>query len=415
MTVEHLVVVGASLAGLRAVEAARKAGFEGAITLIGAERHLPYDRPPLSKDFLGVTETGAEAAVPFFRTDDVFAEELRVELLLGSPATSLDVDRKIVGVGDREVPYDALVIATGSKLRTLPDTDHLDGVHGLRTLDDSLAIRAALDAGARTVVIGAGFIGSEVAASAQKRGVPVTVVEALPTPLVRATGTEMGAAIASLHERNGTTLLCGTGVKAVEGGDRVERVVLSDGRILDADLVVVGIGVSPNTDWLEGSGLTLDNGVVCDETLWTGVPGVYAAGDVANWMNPMFGVRQRMENWTAAAEQGAAAARNAIDPANAKPYETVPYFWSDWYGSRIQFVGVPDCDEVLLVDGDVDSDERWTALYRHGDRLVGALTVNGQTVIMKYRRMIAQKASWAQALEFAEKRKAAAEAKAAAL
>ncbi|MBI3213419.1 MAG: FAD-dependent oxidoreductase [Mycobacterium sp.] len=415
MTVEHLVVVGASLAGLRAVEAARKAGFEGAITLIGAERHLPYDRPPLSKDFLGVTETGAEAAVPFFRTDDVFAEELRVELLLGSPATSLDVDRKIVGVGDREVPYDALVIATGSKLRTLPDTDHLDGVHGLRTLDDSLAIRAALDAGARTVVIGAGFIGSEVAASAQKRGVPVTVVEALPTPLVRATGTEMGAAIASLHERNGTTLLCGTGVKAVEGGDRVERVVLSDGRILDADLVVVGIGVSPNTDWLEGSGLTLDNGVVCDETLWTGVPGVYAAGDVANWMNPMFGVRQRMENWTAAAEQGAAAARNAIDPANAKPYETVPYFWSDWYGSRIQFVGVPDCDEVLLVDGDVDSDERWTALYRHGDRLVGALTVNGQTVIMKYRRMIAQKASWAQALEFAEKRKAAAQAKAAAL
>lgn len=415
MTVEHLVVVGASLAGLRAVEAARKAGFEGAITLIGAERHLPYDRPPLSKDFLGVTETGAEAEVPFFRTDDVFAEELRVELLLGSPATSLDVDRKIVGVGDREVPYDALVIATGSKLRTLPDTDHLDGVHGLRTLDDSLAIRAALDAGARTVVIGAGFIGSEVAASAQKRGVPVTVVEALPTPLVRATGTEMGAAIASLHERNGTTLLCGTGVKAVEGGDRVERVVLSDGRILDADLVVVGIGVSPNTDWLEGSGLTLDNGVVCDETLWTGVPGVYAAGDVANWMNPMFGVRQRMENWTAAAEQGAAAARNAIDPANAKPYETVPYFWSDWYGSRIQFVGVPDCDEVLLVDGDVDSDERWTALYRHGDRLVGALTVNGQTVIMKYRRMIAQKASWAQALEFAEKRKAAAEAKAAAL
>ena len=351
--------------------------------------------------------------------DEVFAEELQVELLLGAPATSLDVERRIVHVGDREVGYDALVIATGSKLRTLPDTEHLDGVHGLRTLDDSLAIRAALDAGARTVVIGAGFIGSEVAASAQKRGVHVTVVEALPTPLVRATGTDMGAAIASLHERNGTTLLCGTGVKAIEGGEgegRVERVVLSDGTILDADLVVVGIGVSPNTDWLEGSGLVLDNGVVCDETLWTGVPGVYAAGDVANWMNPMFGVRQRMENWTAAAELGAAAARNALDPDNAKPYETVPYFWSDWYGSRIQFVGVPDCDEVLLVDGQVDGDGdvRWTALYRQGDRLVGALTINGQTVIMKYRRMIAQKASWSEALEFAEKRRALAEAKAAA-
>ncbi|OPX12358.1 NAD(P)/FAD-dependent oxidoreductase [Mycobacterium sp. AT1] len=414
----RLVVVGASLAGLRAVEAARKTGFDGAITLIGAEPHLPYDRPPLSKDFLDVTEPGAETSIPFFRSAEVFADELQVELVLGSPATKLDAERKIVFIGDREVPFDALVIATGSKLRTLPDTEHLDGVHGLRTLDDSLAIRTALDAGARTVVIGAGFIGSEVAASAQKRGLSVTVVEALPTPLVRATGTEMGAAIASLHERNGTTLLCGTGVKGIEGDDgRVQRVVLYDGTHLDADLVVVGIGVSPCTDWLEGSGLELDNGVVCDETLWTGVPGVYAAGDVANWMNPMFGVRQRMENWTAAAEQGAAAARNALDPDNAKPYGTVPYFWSDWYGSRIQFVGVPDCDEVQLVDGDLDSDldTRWTALYRRGDRLVGALTVNGQTVIMKYRRLISQGASWAEALDFAEKRKAAAEAKAAAV
>lgn len=418
MTIERLVVVGASLAGLRAVEAARKAGFGGAITLIGAERHLPYDRPPLSKDFLDVVEPGTETSIPFFRSDEVFADELQVELILGSPATKLDAERKIVFVGDGEVPFDALVIATGSKLRTLPDTEHLDGVHGLRTLDDSLAIRAALDAGARTVVIGAGFIGSEVAASAQKRGLSVTVVEALPTPLVRATGTEMGAAIASLHERNGTVLLCGTGVKGIEGDDgRVQRVVLHDGTHLDADLVVVGIGVSPCTDWLEGSGLELDNGVVCDETLWTGVPGIYAAGDVANWMNPMFGVRQRMENWTAAAEQGAAAARNALDPDNAKPYATVPYFWSDWYGSRIQFVGVPDCDEVQLVDGDLDSsdaDARWTALYRRGDRLVGALTVNGQTVIMKYRRLISQGASWAEALAFAEKRKAAAKVKAAA-
>lgn len=411
----RLVVVGGSLAGLRAVEAARKAGFEGTITLIGAERHLPYDRPPLSKEFLDATDPDVPAPIPFFRNDDVFADELRVELVLGAPATGLDVERKTVAVGDRRIGYDALVIATGSRLRTLAGSEHLDGVHGLRTLDDALAIRAALDAGARIVVIGAGFIGSEVAASARKRGLSVTVVEALPTPLVRATGTEMGAAIASLHQRNGTTLLCGTGVQAVEGDGHVQRVVLTDGTAIDADLVVVGIGVSPCTDWLEGSGLTLGNGVVCDQTLWTGVPGIYAAGDVANWMNPMFGVRQRMENWTAAAEQGAAAARNAIDPENAKPYETVPYFWSDWYGARIQFVGVPECDEVLLVDGDVVDDDRWTALYRHGERLVGALTVNGQAVIMKYRRMIAQRTSWDEALEFAEKRRATAEAKAAAV
>jgi NADPH-dependent 2,4-dienoyl-CoA reductase/sulfur reductase-like enzyme len=414
VTVERLVVVGGSLAGLRAVEAARKVGFSGTITLIGAERHLPYDRPPLSKEFLDVTAPGVEAVVPFFRSDDVFADELDVELLLGSPATSLDIDRQVVFIGAHEIGYDALIIATGSQLRTLPGSELLEGVRGLRTLDDSLAIRAALDAGARTVVIGAGFIGSEVASSAKKRGVDVTVVEAQPTPLVRATGTEMGAAIASLHDRNGTTLLCGTGVKAVEGEDRVERVVLDDGTVLDADLVVVGIGVFPYTNWLEGSGLALENGIVCDETLWTGAPGVYAAGDVANWLNPMFGVRQRMENWTAAAEQGAAAARNALDPENAKPYATVPYFWSDWYGSRIQFVGIPDADEVLVVDGHVE-DDRWTALYRRGDRLVGVLTLNGQTVIMKYRRLISQKCSWDEALQFAEKRRASALAKAAAV
>jgi NADPH-dependent 2,4-dienoyl-CoA reductase/sulfur reductase-like enzyme len=414
MTIDRLVVVGASLAGLRAVEAARKTGFTGSITLIGAETHLPYDRPPLSKAFLHPEEGGALPAEPFFRTKEVFADELDVDLVLGRPATGLDTQRRVVLVDEREVGYDALVIATGGAQRTLTGTEHLAGVHGLRTLDDSIDVRAALDAGARTVVIGAGFIGSEVAAGAKKRGVDVTIVEALPTPLVRATGTEMGSAIAALHERNGTTLLCGAGVAAVEGDDRVERVVLDDGTVLPADLVVVGIGVVPAVGWLEGSGLTIDNGIVCDETLWTGVPGVYAAGDVASWVNPTFGVRQRMENWTAAAEQGAAAARNALDPEHAKPYATVPYFWSDWYDVRIQFVGLPDADEVRLVDGDVEQDGRWVALYRRGDRLIGVLTVNGQTEIMKYRVMIGKGASWDEALEFAEKRKELARSKAAA-
>lgn len=401
MTVRSLVVVGASLAGLRAVEAARKAGFDGSITLVGAEPHLPYDRPPLSKGFLAASDDEP----PHFRTEEVLRDELGVELVLGEAATGLDTDRRVVRVGDREIGYDALVIATGCRLRTLPGTEHLAGVHGLRTLDDSVAVRSALEAGARTVVIGAGFIGSEVAAGATRRGLDVTIVEALPTPLVRATGTAMGAAIAGLHERNGTRLLCGTGVAAVEGDGRVERVVLDDGTVIPADLVVVGIGVVPSTQWLEGSGVTIDDGIVCDETLWTGVPGVYAAGDVASWVNPVFGTRQRMENWTAAAEQGAAAARNAIAPDQAKPYATVPYFWSDWYDDRIQFVGVPDADEVLLVDGDTETAGRWVALYRRGDRLVGALTVNGQTEIMKYRVMIAKGASWDDALAHAERRR----------
>jgi NADPH-dependent 2,4-dienoyl-CoA reductase/sulfur reductase-like enzyme len=411
VTVSRVVVVGASLAGLRAVEAARKAGHEGPITLIGAEPHLPYDRPPLSKAFLA--EDADEP--PHFRTEgDLRA--LDVELRLGTPATGLDTTRQVVLIGSEEVPYDALVIATGADARHLPGTEELDGVFALRTLDDSLAVRSALDAGARTVVIGAGFIGSEVASSAAKRGVDVTIIEALPTPLVRATGTQMGAAIASLHSRNGTSLRCGVGVASVEGSGRVERVVLTDGTIIPADLVVVGVGVAPNVAWLEGSGITVDNGIVCDETLWTGVPGVYAAGDVASWHNPTLDLRQRMENWTAAAEQGAAAARNALDPANARPYGTVPYFWSDWYDVRIQFVGEPGADEVLLVDGDPSDPDstRWIALYRKGERLIGVLTVQGQAEIMKYRGLIMKGASWEDAIAHADKRRALAADKAAA-
>lgn len=413
--VRRLVVVGASLAGLRAVEAARKSGYDGEIVLIGAEEHLPYDRPPLSKAFLGAADDdGALPEVPWFRTEETLRDELGVDVRLGQPATGLDTDARTVTVGDEQVPYDALVIATGAQARLLPGTEGLDGVYPLRTLDDSLAVRDKLEAGARTVVIGAGFIGSEIASTARKRGLEATIVEALPTPLVRATGHEMGAAIAALHEINGTSLRCGVGVSAIEGDGKVERVVLADGSSIDADLVVVGIGVVPAVAWLEGSGVTLDNGVVCDENLWTGVPGVYAAGDVANWFNPTLGERQRMENWTAAAEQGAAAARNAVDPENAKPYGTVPYFWSDWYDVRIQFVGSPDADEVRLVDGDPASGGRWVALYRRGDRLIGALTVNGQTEIMKYRVQIMKGGSWDDALAFAEKRRIAHEEKLAA-
>jgi NADPH-dependent 2,4-dienoyl-CoA reductase/sulfur reductase-like enzyme len=402
----RLVVVGASLAGLRAVEAARKTGFEGEIVLIGAERHLPYDRPPLSKAFLGAAdEHGVLPEVPWFRTEETLREELGVDVRLGSPATAVDTDARTVTVGDDQVHYDALVIATGAHARMLPGADGLEGVYPLRTLDDSLAVRDRLEAGARTVVIGAGFIGSEIASTARKRGLEATIVEALPTPLVRATGHEMGAAIAALHDLNGTTLRCGVGVSAIEGDGRVERVALADGTTIEADLVVVGIGVVPAVGWLAGSGLTIDNGIVCDENLWTGVPGVYAAGDVANWFNPTLGERQRMENWTAAAEQGAAAARNALDPENAKPYGTVPYFWSDWYDVRIQFVGSPDADEVRLVDGDPAEGGRWVALYRREDRLIGALTVNGQAEIMKYRVQIMRGGSWDDALAFAEARK----------
>ncbi|HVV08032.1 NAD(P)/FAD-dependent oxidoreductase [Amycolatopsis sp.] len=380
-----LVVVGASLAGLRAVEAARQAGFTGRIVLIGAEEHLPYDRPPLSKAFL----EDAEPTVPTYRTGQALREDLGVELMLGTAATGLDVAGRAVLVGGQAVRYDGLVLATGAAARKSP----LPGVRTLRTLDDAIAVREALDAGARTVVIGAGFIGSEIASGARARGLDVTVVEALPTPLVRAVGAQMGEICADLHRRNGTGLRCGVQVTSFDEG----RVTLSDGVVLPADLVVAGVGAVPATGWLEGSGLTLDDGVVCDETLRAG-PGIYAAGDVARWHNPAFGRSMRLEHWTSAAEQARVAARNAIDPAGAAVCRVVPYFWSDWYGDRIQFAGVPAADEVRVVD---DGPGRLVALYREGGRLAGALTLNGRAKVMKYRGLIQRGASWAEGLAFA--------------
>jgi len=445
---ERLVVVGASLAGLRAVEAARREGFTGSITLIGAEDHLPYDRPPLSKAVLH-----GEASVEPFVDEAGFAD-LGVDLRLGTEAAGLDTERKVVSIrssslgptrpadpgwssselasvsrpGDsEEIPYDGLVIATGARPRPWPEewfrdasslgsstqgfrdasslgssTSGTAGVHSLRTAADAEAIRAALDAGARTVVIGAGFIGSEVASSARKRGLPVTVVEALELPLTRSIGPEAGQVCADLHVANGTELRLGVGVDRVQSSaGHVTGVLLADGTLLPADLVVVGTGVLPNTDWLEGSGLTLhehDRGIVCDARLWTGVDGVYAAGDVAHSPNPLFDDQlMRLEHWTNAAEQGAAAARHALSPDAAEPLAPVPYFWSNWYAHRIQFVGTPVADEVLVVAA-----EPFIALYRREDRLVGALTVDGQRLVMKLRRRIADRGPWMEAVQFAE-------------
>ncbi|HXH79762.1 NAD(P)/FAD-dependent oxidoreductase [Nocardioides sp.] len=390
-----IVVVGASLAGLRAVEGCRRAGYAGPLTLVGAEEHLPYDRPPLSKAFLDAGHD--RPAESTFRSEDEI-HELDVDLRLGQLATRLDIEACAIVVGEESLPYSSLIIATGAHARALPG-EALPGVHTLRTVDDARRIREALDAGARTVVVGGGFIGSEVASAARKRGVDVTIVEAADTPLVHAVGSEMAQVCARLHARHDTRLLCGVGVSALEGAGRVQRVVLSDNTSLEADLVVVGIGAAPATGWLEDSGLDLDDGIVCDETLRTSAPNVYAAGDVARWHNPLFERRMRLEHWTSAAEQGAFAARNALEPDSAKPFETVPYFWSDWYSQRLQMVGIGDADEVRLL-GDPDADS-WIALYRLDDRLVGALSLNRPGRIMKYRALISRRAAWDEALEFA--------------
>jgi NADPH-dependent 2,4-dienoyl-CoA reductase/sulfur reductase-like enzyme len=399
----HLVVVGASLAGLRAVESARRAGFSGVITLVGAEEHLPYDRPPLSKEFL--TAAGPPPA-PTLREETMLRDQLRVSLQLGTAATALDTAEHTVWIGNDPLTYSGLVLATGAAPRTLPDSEHLAGVHTLRSLDDARKIRAGLAAGARTVVVGAGFIGSEIASSARQLGSAVTVVEAMPTPLARPVGEQIGAVLTSLHERHGTTLRCGVSVEALEGSDRVEAAVLTDGTKIDADLVVVGVGVTPAVEWLAPSGLELGNGIECDKTLQTSAPGVYAAGDLASWPNALFDTRMRLEHWTAAAEQGAIAGRHAIDPASAVAYSTVPYFWSDWYGKRIQMVGIAaGAGEVAVVAGDLDGDS-FLVLYRDGDRLLGALGLEQRSQIMKYRLLIGKGITWSDALDFARKRAA---------
>lgn len=388
------VVVGASLAGLRAVEAARREGFGGPVVLVGAEDHLPYDRPSLSKAFL---DSGETAPVPHYKTPEELLQ-LNVELRLGSPATGLDLEaREVLLEGGSRVPYGRLVIATGARARMLPGMQ-LDGVHTLRTIDDAARIRQALNARCRTVVVGGGFIGAEVASAARKRGLPVTILEAAALPLARALGEQMGAACAGLHALHGTDLRCSVAVASIEGDRRVERVVLSDGSSIPADLVVVGIGASPATEWLEGAGLTLDDGVVCDETLRAS-EGVYAAGDVARWHNPLFGKSMRLEHWTAASEQGTAAARNALAPDSATPYSTVPYFWSDWYANKLQMVGVTGTDEIAVLGS--FEDRRWIALYRRDERLAGALALNLPGKIMKYRTMIARGTAWDDAIAFA--------------
>ncbi|WP_148576185.1 NAD(P)/FAD-dependent oxidoreductase [Nocardioides caldifontis] len=392
-----LVVVGASLAGLRAVEGARKAGYQGPVTLVGAEAHLPYDRPPLSKRFLD-PDSDPEAVT--HRSADELGE-LDVQLRFSSQAIGLDAEAEELQLNGETLSYDALVIATGATARQLPH-DYLPGVHPLRTLEDAQSIRRGLDGARSVLIVGGGFIGSEVASAARKRGLPVTIVEAAPLPLARAVGEEMAGVCAGLHWRHGTRLRCGITVEDFEGDDRVERAVLSDGSSIDADLVVVGVGAEPTTGWLEGSGLRIDDGVLCNETLCAGPGNVFAAGDVARWKNKHFDRMMRLEHWTSSAEQGALAGRNAANPAEATTYETVPYFWSDWYEHRLQMVGIPQSDEVRLMWK--AGDDRWLALYREDDRLVGALGLNMQSKIMKLRAMIKRHATWGDALKFCDEK-----------
>ena len=389
-----VTIVGASLAGLNAAEALRRDGFDGPVTLIGAESRLPYDRPPLSKQVLAGDWEPERAAL----TDSEELASGEIEARLGLRATALDLDARELTLHTGEtVAFDGLVIATGARCRTMPGTEGLGGVHVLRSLDDCLALRGDLEAvPQRVVVVGAGFIGAEVAATARGRGLEVTVVEALPTPLSRVLGDEMGRVCAEVHRDHGVDLRTGVGVDRIEGDRRVERVALTDGSIIDADVVVVGIGVVPNTEWLDGSGLQVGDGVLCDASCLA-AERVTAAGDVARWPNQLFGETMRVEHWDNAAAQGAHAARRLLNPETG-PFTPVPWFWSDQYDRKIQLAGrVRPDDEVRVVNGSVE-ERRFAAIYGRAGRIVGVLGFNRPRHVMRYRALIAQGASFDEAL-----------------
>ncbi len=399
-----VVVVGASLAGLRAAEEVRHEGHTGPVIVVGDELHAPYDRPPLSKQLLAGTW---DVARIHHHAPEVI-DTIGLEFRLGRRAVALDTAARVLTCDDgAALAYDGLIVATGAVPRRLPGTEDLPGVHTLRTLDDCLAIRAGLGAaglGARVVVVGSGFIGAEVAATCRSLGATVAMVEALPSPMGRVLGDTMGSVLADLHRAQGVDVRVGVGVDRIEadpGGPDPLTVHLAGGDRLAADVVVVGIGVVPADGWLAGSGLTVEDGVVCDEHLFA-AERVVAAGDVARWRRPASGELLRLEHWTNAAEGGAAAARNLLAGSEAAiPYDPVPFFWSDQYATKLQMIGVPrPGTEPVVVGGSAD-EGKLVALYPDGDRLAAVLALSQPRQLMSYRPLLAAGASFADALAHA--------------
>lgn len=385
---ESVLVVGASLAGHATARALRAEGFDGRITLVGAEPERPYDRPPLSKGFLAGTATESELAL------ESPAEDLQAEWVLGTPATELDVAARAVTLADgRRLSADAVVLATGSGARHLPHA--LAGVHTLRNLADARALKAELVPGVRVVVVGAGFIGAEVASTVHGLGLDVTVVEAAAAPLAGPLGVELGLAVAALHERHGVRLECGVPVADLTGSGRVTGVALADGTVLPADVVVVGIGSHAATDWLTSSGLDVLGGVACSTTGATAAPGIWAVGDCAAWFDPARGTEHRLEHWTDALERPATMVK-AMLGLPTTPLRA-PYFWSEQYGVMIQFAGRHLGGEVVTIEaGSAEAGNLLATFRRPGPpgadgagEVVGVLGMNQPKLFTRVRRGLA--------------------------
>ena len=378
-----VAVVGASLAGLSAARALREQSYDGRIVIIGDEVHAPYDRPPLSKEFLAGTASLDDIALGT-PDDDVLGLEWR----LGTTAVGLDrLGRSVLLSDGSVVRADGVVLATGARARRLPGSEGLDGVHVLRSLDDAIALREDLAAAERLVVIGAGFIGAEVASTARTLGLEVTVVDTQPVPLAGPLGADMGAVCGGLHADHGTRLLGGTGVAGLVGTGRVEAVELTDGTRLPADVVVVGIGAVPNTEWLSDSGVALGNGVLTDARGATDVPGVVAVGDCAASWSASAERHVRIEHWTAALEQPATAVATLLGAGTPAP-PPVPYFWSDQYGARIQFAGSRrDGDVARVVEGSC-AERSFLVAYERDGHPVAVLGMNQPRLFTRWRRQL---------------------------
>lgn len=395
-----IAVVGASLAGLTAVQTLVLNPAVSAVSVFGAEPHLPYDRPPLSKEVLrGDWEPSRTALDP--------VDDPRVSWRTGTTVTGL------AGVGTADGPVlrladgsehafpGGVVVATGASPRSIAGAN-LPGVHVVRSLDDVLGLRADLQRlpGGHVVVAGGGFIGAEVAAASVLQGMRVTVLEAQDAPFERILGAEVGEAIMSGHRQRGVTVWTGAAVAGLHGREHVESVELATGERLDADIVVLGLGVAPCTDWLLGSGLVVDNGVECDATLLAG-PRVVAAGDVARWPNHRFGEFRRVEHWDNAIRQGRHAALRLLAEhghGEIADFTTVPWVWSDQYEDKLQVVGsTVDFDEAVVVHGSI-AERRFVALYRRGDHLAAAVGFNHAKLVTRYRRLLTRPVGWTDAL-----------------
>jgi 3-phenylpropionate/trans-cinnamate dioxygenase ferredoxin reductase subunit len=374
--IETVVIVGAGLAGAKAAEALRKDGYDGRVRLFGSERHRPYIRPPLSKEYL----RGDEELDKVFVHPEAWYAEQRVDLEPSTTVTAIDARAHEVEVdGERRVAFDRLVLATGSEPCRLdvPGAD-LEGLRTLRTVEDSDGLRSAARAASHVVVIGAGWIGSEVAASIRQLGRDVTLIAETSVPLERVLGTEVGAYFGDVHAQHGVRIVANQRVAAVHGsGGRVAAVETTDGTRIDADLVVVAVGVVPRTRLAEAAGLDVDDGILVDERLETSVPGIFAAGDVANAIHPTLGSRVRSEHWDNARRQGRIAARNAL--GHGEPYARVPYFYSDQFDLSMEYAGFPLAFERVAFRGEPASG-RFLAFWLSGDRVVAGMNVNTHKV-----------------------------------